>query len=70
MDASEAQVKCLELAMAQARNEGNHQDIERVAHIQKKFYALVAGEPTTESETKPEKVNRKPKVDKAPEIFK
>lgn len=68
MDALEAKVKCLELAMVQAKNEGNHQNIEQVASIHKKFYALVAETP--EEESTPPKETRKSKADKAPEIFK
>jgi hypothetical protein len=37
---SELRLKCLELALVQAKNEGKHGDIESVAKIATRFYNL------------------------------
>lgn len=70
MDALEAKVKCLEFALVQAKNEGEHQNIDRVVEIQHRFYDVVAGnelEQEPETEPKPTR-GRKPRADKS-EIF-
>ena len=67
MDELEAKVKCLEFALTQAKNEGNHQNIDRVVEIQKRFYDVVAGQELVEAEPKATR-GRKPKADKG-EIF-
>jgi len=69
MDALEAQVKCLELAMAQAKAESQHGNINRVVEIQTRFYNHIAGAPELVPSPEPEKKTRKPKADKAPGIF-
>ena len=53
MDSAEIGLKCLELAMTQAKNEGQHQNIERVAEIQTRFHNLITEakrQPGTETE--------------------
>ena len=65
MDSREIGLKCLELALTQARMEGQHGSIDRVAEIQTRFYNLIIPEP----ETDPEPARKKPKADKAPKIF-
>ena len=67
MDELEAKVKCLEFALVQAKNEGHHQNIDRVVEIQKRFYDVVSGQDLPEAEPKANR-GRKPKADKG-EIF-
>lgn len=76
MDALEAKVKCLEFALVQAKNQGEHGNIDRVVEIQHRFYDVVAGnevhegnelEQAPETEPKPTR-GRKPRADKS-EIF-
>lgn len=70
MDANELKFRCLELAVTQARNEGQHQNVNRIVEIQKKFYDVVAGnelEQAPETEPRPTR-GRKPRADKS-EIF-
>lgn len=45
MTAPEIHLKCLELAMAQAKNEGKHGDIDSVALIETRFYTICTEEP-------------------------
>lgn len=67
MESPEIHLRCLELALVQAKNEGEHGNIDRVAEIEKRFYTLITDGPAPESA---EPAKRKPKADKAPEIFK
>lgn len=70
MDANELRLKCLELAVLQARNEGQHQNVNRIVEIQHQFYDVVVGqESEQEPETEPKPTRgRKPRADKS-EIF-
>ena len=79
METPELRLKCLELALVQAKMQGDHADIEKVAQIHGRFYALVMDSPVTAVETPPEtdtaaaqqdSRKTKPKADKTPEIFK
>lgn len=74
LDKAELRLKCLELALVQAKNENSHQDINRVAEIHTRFYNLcIEGQatlPIPETEPAPTPGPRKTKADKAPEIFK
>lgn len=67
MDAPEIRLKCLEFALTQAKGEGRHGEIDRVAEIATQFYTLVITEPDV---VKPTQKGPKTKADKAPEIFK
>lgn len=69
---SEMRLKCLELAMVQARAEGKHGEIEHVAEITTRFYNLCVEEPAAPKSQEPEPEPRKKttRADKAPEIFK
>ncbi len=67
---SEIRLKCLELAMSQARAEGRHGEIEHVAEITTKFYNLCVEEPAAPGLKEPEPRKRTTRADKAPEIFK
>ena len=74
MDRLEVAVKCLELAMAQAKNEQRHCEPERVVELQEKFYTLVTGQFLPDDKTIPAALPalRKPRPRKAakPDIFK
>lgn len=70
METPEIKLRCLELAMNQARAEGAHGNIDRVAEIQKRFYTLITEGSKPETETDRAQAKRHPKTDKAPEIFK
>lgn len=67
MTPEELRLRCLELAMAQAKAEGKHADREVVAKIATEFYNLVSGQAPKVAEPQPS--TRKNKADKAPEIF-
>ena len=69
MDDLEVRYRCLELAVTQARLEGAPADRNLVAEIQTFFYNHITGVPVQEASS-PEPGRRKPKADKAPEIFK
>lgn len=76
MEKPEIHLRCLELAMAQAKNEGQHGNIDRVVEIETRFYTLViealvaCSDPPKEPSKSPEPRSPKPKADKSPEIFK
>jgi hypothetical protein len=65
MSEAEIKLKCLELAMLQARNEGQHGNRQTVAEITTLFYNLTQG---TETAPKPQGPSKKPGADKS--IFK
>lgn len=75
MNELEAQVRCLEAALVQAKAENSHGNVDRVVDLQKKFYTLVSGAPASEETIpsqeptkKPESVSKK-QGDKVPDIF-
>lgn len=75
MNELEAKVRCLEAAMAQARCENAHGDVDRVVELQKKFYTLVSEDsepskvnPPTETAATPDPRTHK-QADKSPDIF-
>ena len=74
MDAPEIRLRCLDLAMTQAKAENQHGNVDRVVEIGTKFYTYVieGQEPAKEPPTEPTKVSgpSKQKADKSPEIFK
>ena len=70
MDAPEIRLRCLELAISQARNEGLQHDLSHVAEISTKFYNHITGAPEPVPETEPVKKPRQTKADKAvPSVF-
>ena len=65
MDPIEIRLRCLELAVTQARNEGTYGDINRVAEISTRFYNHITEADEPIPETEPVKKPRKTKADKA-----
>lgn len=65
MEAPEIRLRCLELAVLQAKNEGSYGNIERVAEISTRFYNHITGASEPVPETEPVKKPRKTKADKA-----
>lgn len=67
MTDAELRLRCMELAMAQAKIENLHQDRNTVAEIQSWFYDRIMG---TEKPAAPAKTSKsKSAADKTPEIF-
>ena len=70
MDTHEIRLRCLELAINQARNEGTYGDLNHVAEISTRFYNHITEAPEPVPETEPVKKPRKTKADKAvPSVF-
>ena len=77
MDASEIRLRCLELAITQAKIDGTYGDLNHVAEISTRFYNHIteADEPVQEHPVptvspEPVKKPRKTKADKAvPSVF-
>ena len=67
MTDAEIRLRCMELAMQQAKLEGSHSDRNAVAEIQTWFYDRIVSEPKP-SETATGRKSKKD-ADKAPEIF-
>jgi hypothetical protein len=67
MSDADVRLKCLELAMTQARNETQHGNIDRVVEISTRFYNHVNS--VGDVPTSAVKIDKKAKPDKAPEIF-
>lgn len=64
MTDSEIRLKCLDLAMSQARAENLHADIDRVVEISTRFYNHIVQAPATEVAA-PERPGRgRPRKDK------
>lgn len=68
MTLPEIRLKCLELAMEQAKREGSHADRNSVAIIEIEFYNRITG--LTDLPESEKSVKTKSKADKSPEIFK
>ncbi|WP_104668706.1 hypothetical protein [Ensifer adhaerens] len=71
MTDAEIRLRCLELAMEQAKREGLHSDRNAIADIATQFYNRIVIDPATPPE--PEKAQGKrgrTAADKSPEIFK
>ena len=67
MTEQEIKLRCLELAIQRVQFTGSWNDYKQsVAEIQTWYYNRITG---TEVPATPEPRGRKPKVDKAPEIF-
>lgn len=67
MTDAELRLRCMELAMTQAKIENVHQSREGVAEIQSWFYDRIMG---TEKPAAPAKTSKsKSAADKTPEIF-
>ena len=65
MNDLEARLRCLELAMAQAKSEIKHYDLEHIASVYGKFYTLITGESVPVPAMEPEVRTRKPRADKS-----
>ena len=65
MDASEIRLRCLELAIAQAKIDGTYGDLNHVAEISTRFYNHITEADEPVLETEPVKKPRKTKADKA-----
>ncbi len=66
MTDAEIRLRCLELALAQAKVESKSQDLNRVAEIQTWFYDRIVSAPKPNQA--PERKSKKD-ADKTPEIF-
>jgi hypothetical protein len=71
----EASVRCLEAALAQARAENVHGNVDRVVELHKKFYTLVSEAPGEAKAIPPAGPEPSPdprpkmQADKSPDIF-
>ena len=65
MDPVEVRLRCLELAIAQAKIDGTYGDINHVAEISTKFYNHITGADEPVPEAEPVKKPRKTNADKA-----
>jgi hypothetical protein len=66
MSEAELKLRCLELAMQQAKIEGSHSNRENVVEIATAFYNHISPVPETASSVK----GSRKSADKSPEIFK
>lgn len=70
MTLEEIRLRCLELAMEQAKREGVHADRNAIANIATEFYNRIVIDPATQPEPEKAKGKRgRAAADKSPEIF-
>lgn len=68
MTDAEIRLRCLELALNQAKVEGQAQNLNRVDELQTRFYTGIVNGPSPKPEPAKGK-GRKAKVDKSPDLF-